>query len=245
MAKCYIEIKDKKILTYIRNYRKSKNIKFFFRGTVLNISKPTRLKFNKLIDLLKDYENEIYNQYVDILSTDNTSIKHWINNEKILYGGEEFTIFRKKSENKRINLNLDLSNKTLEIYVPLNLNNEEEIKKIVDKKIKKLLQNSTENIIEKRLPCWSVLTKINYKSFKVRDTISKYGSCKPITRELYFSARLAMLSQDKIDAIIVHELCHISCPNHSKEFYSLVKKYIPNYDEIDEWLKKNNKNITI
>ena len=52
-----------------------------------------------------------------------------------------------------------------------------------------------------------------------------------------------MLPQDKIDAIIVHELCHMIHKNHSKEFYNLVKQYIPNYDEIDKWLKENGKLI--
>ncbi len=54
-----------------------------------------------------------------------------------------------------------------------------------------------------------------------------------------------MLPEDKVDAIIVHELCHILHNNHSKEFYELVKKYIPNYEEIDKWLKENSKAILI
>lgn len=52
-----------------------------------------------------------------------------------------------------------------------------------------------------------------------------------------------MLPEDKVDAIIVHELCHIIHPNHSKDFYDLVKKYIPNYDNIDKWLKENGRII--
>jgi len=52
-----------------------------------------------------------------------------------------------------------------------------------------------------------------------------------------------MLPKDKVDAIIVHELCHMKHKNHNKEFYGLVSKYIPNYKEIDKWLKVNGKNI--
>lgn len=47
-----------------------------------------------------------------------------------------------------------------------------------------------------------------------------------------------MLPENAIDAVIVHELCHIVHPNHSKQFYNLVKKYIPDYEEIDKYLKK-------
>ena len=48
-----------------------------------------------------------------------------------------------------------------------------------------------------------------------------------------------MLSKDKVDAIIVHELCHIVYKNHNRQFYNLIEKYIPNYNEVDKWLKKN------
>lgn len=52
-----------------------------------------------------------------------------------------------------------------------------------------------------------------------------------------------MLPEYVIDAIIVHELCHLKYKNHSKEFYELVSKYIPNYKDIDKWLKINGKII--
>ena len=77
------------------------------------------------------------------------------------------------------------------------------------------------------------------------DAISKFGSCVPSTKRLHFSSRLIMLPEDKVDAVIVHELCHIIHPNHSKDFYNLVKKYIPNYEEIDKWLKQNGNLIMI
>ena len=41
-----------------------------------------------------------------------------------------------------------------------------------------------------------------------------------------------------IEAVIVHELCHIVHPNHSPAFYNLVKTYIPDYEKIDQKLKK-------
>ena len=37
-----------------------------------------------------------------------------------------------------------------------------------------------------------------------------------------------------IDLIVVHELSHIIHPNHSKEFYDLIKEYICDYDKKDK-----------
>ena len=105
--------------------------------------------------------------------------------------------------------------------------------------MKKLLKKNTEKLLEDRVPYWSKITNIPYKEFKVNDATSKFGSCIPKTKRMHFSSRLIMLPENVIDGIIVHELCHIIYPNHSKDFYNLVKKYIPTYPEIHKWLKKN------
>ena len=52
-----------------------------------------------------------------------------------------------------------------------------------------------------------------------------------------------MLKNEAIDAVIVHELCHIIHPNHSKDFYKLVESYIPNYKQLDKYLKECSKYV--
>lgn len=241
----YIQIKDKQIPIIVRNYRKSNKLGIFFRGNILNISKPTLLKVHKMMKIIKDNEERIYSEYIKILSTENKNIKHWVDGEKILYQGEKYNIIRKKIKQHEIEIYIDKDKKEIKINIPTNLTDEQEIKKNVDKGIKRLFQNNTGAKIQERLPYWSKTTGIEYKTFKIRDAISRFGSCVPATKTLHFSSRLIMLPEDKIDAIIVHELCHIIHKNHSKDFYNLVKKYIPDYDETDKWLKQNGKLILI
>lgn len=243
MAKVILEIKDKKINTIIRSYSNTKNIKMYFNGTVFNISKPKQVNNKKILEIIKQNEEEIYSKYLKINILSNSEIKHWVTGEKILYKGKYYEIKRKKSENNKIKIFIDNDNEIFDIYIPNNLKDEEIIKYNVDKIIKMIFKEETEKILQNKLKYWRNITKIDYASFNVRDAKSKYGSCKPLTRQLYFSSRLIMLPEDVISAIIVHELCHITHKNHSKEFYDLVKKFIPNYDEIDKWLKKNSKEI--
>lgn len=239
----FIQLKDKKVPIIIRNYRQSRVVKMYFKGSVLNISKPLRCSQNEVVKIIRDNEDKLYSQYNDIISLDSKEIKHWSDGEKIFYKGQEYVIKREKQDGQYLRIIIDEVNKNLRILSPLK--NEEEIKEYVDRAIKKLFKNNTEAMLMTKLPHWSNITKLEYKSFKVRDATTKYGSCKPRTRELYFSSRLIMLPEDIVDSIIVHELCHIVHKNHSKEFYDLVKKYIPNYDDIRKWLKVNNKIINI
>lgn len=237
-----LKIKELEIPTEIKNYKTSKSIRIYFKGNVLNITKPTRLSKKRLLQILKDQEDDIYNKYKKILDSEIDSIKQWKTGEKIYYQGEEVSIVRNITDSKQISIALQLDNKILLIKVPQDLE-QNIIKQTVDKAIKKLFKNNTEVLIAKKLPYWSKITGFKYNEFKIRDATTRYGSCMPSKKNVYFSSRLIMLPDDKVDAIIVHELCHMKFKYHNKDFYNLVQTYIPNYKEIDEWLKQNGKII--
>ena len=141
-----------------------------------------------------------------------------------------------------ISVRLELKTKQMIIMLPEEIE-KYEIKESVDKAIKELFKNNTQCMINEKLPYWSKKTGIKYNEVKIRDATSRYGSCMPAKKNIYFSSRLIMLPEDVVDAIIVHELCHIIYKNHNKEFYQLVQKYIPEYKQIDKWLKENGKII--
>lgn len=42
-----------------------------------------------------------------------------------------------------------------------------------------------------------------------------------------------------IDYVVVHELSHIGCLNHSKTFWNKVKIILPDYNKSKQWLKDN------
>lgn len=243
-AKYYIKIKEKEIPVIIREYKNSYTLKIYFKGNILNISKPKRLNKHSFEKFIKENENNIYNQYIKILNTDSNDIKHWINGEKFSYLGEDYTINIEEIYENKIKVRIDIENKKVLIKIPKEIQNDERKTKI-DKAIKKLLKIQTNKYIEEKLPYWSKITNLSYTSYMIGDTTSKFGSCRPSKKKLYFSNRLIMLPTDKIDAIIVHELCHLKYKNHSKDFYGLVKEYIPNYQEIDKWLKINSYKIII
>lgn len=238
----YLKIKELEIPISIQSYKNSKSIKVYFKGNVLKVTKPKRVSIAVLMKILKEDEENLYNKYKKILASEITTIKQWETGEKIYYKGEEFSVIRESKETTRVSISLELDQKRIVVTVPANITNEK-AKACVDKLVKRLLKSNTEVLIAERLPYWSKITQIGYNQVKVRDAITRYGSCMPSKRNLYFSSRLIMLPEDKVDAIIVHELCHMKHKNHNKEFYGLVEKFIPNYKEIDKWLKVNGKII--
>lgn len=242
MESKYIKIKDLEIPISIKNYRTSKSIKIFFKGNILTITKPTRLSMKRLLETIKSNEEDIYNKYKKIIASEISSIKQWKTGENVYYKGEEYSIISQNTDKLRIGITIEEANKEIIITKPENIN-QEDVKINIDKGIKQLFKKNTEVLIVQKLPYWSKITGFEYNQVKVRDATTRYGSCMPAKKNLYFSSRLIMLPENVVDAIIVHELCHMKYKNHNKDFYNLVATYIPDYKEIDKWLKNNGKII--
>ena len=141
MAQKYIKIKELEIPINIKNYPNSKSVKVYFKGNVLNVTKPTRLSTKRMLEILKVEEQNLYDKYKKIVSSEVKSVKQWENEEKIFYKGKEFDIVREYTKNLEINVKIEEENKRFIIIVPENID-QEVIKRSVDKVVKKILKNN-------------------------------------------------------------------------------------------------------
>jgi predicted metal-dependent hydrolase len=57
------------------------------------------------------------------------------------------------------------------------------------------------------------------------DMSTRWGSCTPANRSIRISNRLAPFPSWVLDYVIVHELAHLSVPDHSRAFWALVERY--------------------
>lgn len=239
-----LKIKDLNIPFSIKNYKTAKTMKIYFKEDSLVVTKSPYIPKREVDKFIKQNEEKIYENYKKIEELKRLKMGRWETGQEILYSGDLYKIFKTYHEKDTISIRIDKETKKFKIFLPNQIQKEEE-DYWIKIAIRKLFKENTEVILQEKLPYWSKKTNITYNSVKVRDAKTKYGSCIPKTKALRFSSRLVMLKEEAIDAIIVHELCHIIHPNHSKDFYNLVETYITNYKEIDKYLKENSKLITI
>ena len=240
-----VKIKDLEIPFCIKNYKTSKSIKLYFKENILTVTKSPYISKKEVEKLIRKNEEKIYEEYKKILELKRLKEEQWQIGQTILYKGEKYIIDIKYNEKNIIKIVIDEQNKIFKIIISKEIKKEEEKNYLIKKAVRKQFKANTEAILEEKLPYWSKITNIKYNFVNVRDAKTKYGSCIPSKKALRFTSRLVMLEEEAIDAVIVHELCHIVHPNHSKEFYNLIERYIPNYKQIDKYLKKNSKLITI
>ena len=78
---------------------------------------------------------------------------------------------------------------------------------------------------------------VTSKGLRVGRFKSKWGFCDRNSK-FVFNWNLIKAPHAVIDYVVIHELCHIIQPNHSKFFWQEVEKYDPAYKEHRAWVKK-------
>ncbi|MFA6602113.1 MAG: YgjP-like metallopeptidase domain-containing protein, partial [Candidatus Paceibacterota bacterium] len=86
-------------------------------------------------------------------------------------------------------------------------------------------------LIESRLEYFNRFYGFKYKSISVRNQRTRWGSCSR-KGSLNFNYRLIDLAPELSDYIVVHELCHLGAFDHSRKFWGLVGKTVPNHMEL-------------
>ena len=71
----------------------------------------------------------------------------------------------------------------------------------------------------------------------IRNQKTRWGSCSS-KKNLNFNYRIIFLDKEVARYLVAHELCHLRHLNHSKEYWSLVESYIPNYKNLQKQLKR-------
>lgn len=64
---------------------------------------------------------------------------------------------------------------------------------------------------------------------KVRKMKARFGTCYPDRKLIVLNLFLIHTDLSCIDYVIIHELIHLDVPNHSRQFYSMLSLYYPDW----------------
>lgn len=111
---------------------------------------------------------------------------------------------------------------------------EKEIKKQKKKELytkeefKKIIEKNANELIEE--------TGLKPNKITIKQIKYAWGSCSS-KKNITLNLELIKYSQQAIRYVILHELCHLKYMNHSKDFWNLVEKYMPDYKQIKKEFK--------
>jgi predicted metal-dependent hydrolase len=120
------------------------------------------------------------------------------------------------------------------LYIRTTRNDKGHIKKLLYKWYRQKAGEVLLQRIEKFIP----ITGLEPRLVKVKEQKRRWGSCT-CSGNIYLNWRLIMAPLAVIDYVVLHELVHLAHHDHSKYFWQKVEKFMPDYRQRKQWLKKN------
>jgi len=178
------------------------------------IQRAVSNKKSWIMKKLKEYEqkeeNEISLRPIQILGT--------IYNLKVSY--KNISVIECNMENNIIKVNLPKKYK--KIY------NESMTDILIDKMYFKIAEKELEGIMEKTRLMVGFAAE-DYEIVEMKDCLAKCTDDKKIL----INPRIIKYDRKIIEYIILHEFCHLKYKNHTKSFYNLVERYVPDYSKYE------------
>ncbi len=118
------------------------------------------------------------------------------------------------------------------------------LKPDIRNQLKRWYREEAQKEIQARCMWFSMKTGYVPTSISITDARHRWGSCT-CKGGLNFSWRLIQAPPEIVDYVVVHELVHISQPDHSKKFWNKVKEILPDYERRRKWLRENERLLKI
>lgn len=232
MEKNYIIINGNEFFYYLTKKKmKNVNIRIKSDGNIY-LSCPLKMK-------TKDAEKVLIDKYSWIVKNQNKIKEYMLEKESLQESGKVYF------EGKIYKLNIISSNNNSIKRTDSNINlyikqrysqNEKYIEKYYENWLKEECYNVCVNLIKKY--------QDNVPQIQIKKLKTRWGSCSPYQNKVVFNLSLIKTPIECIEYVVVHELAHFKEQNHSKRFYNIVEKYIPDW-KIRRKLLNNKYNVVI
>lgn len=105
-------------------------------------------------------------------------------------------------------------------------------------------KKKTEEQLKARIPRYDKRIGVEVNNLRVLDLKNRWASYSA-KGTLNFSWRSVLAPIWVFDYILVHELAHMIKKGHSKEFWDIVARVIPDYQEHEAWLQEHGAELNI
>lgn len=151
--------------------------------------------------------------------------REYLNGETFLYLGRQYQLKIQKNEKKG---DVRLSGRYLVVSVPTRISEEMTIPWIRSAVIEWYRSRAREKIAQILKP-YSLKIRVQPPQFRLKLLEKRWGSCSQ-NNNLNFNLRIIMAPMSQVEYVVMHELCHIHCKNHSTQFWDGLRLVMPDYE---------------
>lgn len=93
-------------------------------------------------------------------------------------------------------------------------------------------------VAQEKVEYFNTLYGYGYRNISIKNQKTRWGSCSR-QGNLNFNYKLFFMPEKFQNYVVVHELCHLEEFNHSKRFWRLVARAIPDYAAVRKELRES------
>lgn len=80
---------------------------------------------------------------------------------------------------------------------------------------------------------WEPPMGVSVREFGVKQMKTRWGTCNIRDRRIWLNLELAKKRPELLEYVVVHEMVHLLERLHNKRFYSLMEKFLPNWQKLE------------
>lgn len=199
------------------------------RDGSVTVRAPLKMSVKMIEEFVMKHADWVEKKQTDVANTVPEKVKQYQAGERFLFLGQEYPLEIVKGANKKLVLEDAFKLAELE-------------QKNAEMLFQHWYRKQAAKIIIKRVKLLIKQYQLSVGAIRITSARTRWGSCSP-KNNLSFSRRLVMTPLEVIDYVVVHELAHTIHHNHSKRFWKLVEKWMPDYKERRKQLRMYSKEV--
>lgn len=217
------------------------SIKYSFTANLLTVTGPPEA-YTRMIQLSPELIQEILEKRTTLQHTP----EDYIIKEDEPYECYNFKLMFRRIKNPLIlrwSTEFTLDRKFLYIYFPTNIDfSAPEHQDSALYLSRSVLSRMARTFLLDKAQEVSTRLGVHPIKFKITQAKRSWGSCSS-RGTISLSCHMMFLNEVQREAVICHELAHLTYMNHSEDFYELLEHYCPNYHAIHATYKRLNNPI--
>ena len=207
---------------------KIKNMYILIRNGKVIVKAPNNISENRIKDFINSKEDWI-NKKLKEFEKKSFKEKSYVSGEVFKVLGNDYILNIEYGYFEKASVNLD--NGYINICVSENCETVK-IKELIEKMYYKIALM----IVDKSVKMWKSTLKIAPDVVVIKKLKTAWGKCNS-KRKITINPDLMKYDQRVVDYVVLHEFCHLRYMNHSKDFWNMVSKYMPDYKLLRNELK--------
>ena len=214
----------------VRTKRK-KTASISLTDELVKVSVPSKLSDKRIRDIVTKRTPWIKKKLQEQIDRPNPKLKEYVSGETFTYLGKNYRL----KVLKGMACSIKLKHGYFEATV---LRSDPDPKKTIRSLIIDWYKTHAEKRLIEKTKRFAKVIGVHPNSVTLKDYKSRWASCSS-KGDISYKWQIILAPHRVIDYVVIHELCHMLEHNHSRKYWRHVERYVPNWREFRDWLKKN------